>query len=118
MRRWALAATVVLVVAALLMGSALSPMGSEPRSATPVMTQLGLVLLDGDAGLYVLGVMDGSLASRAGIEPGDYLTSARGLPLTAATQLEEILSGQEAAPSLPLTVSRDERLITVNLPIR
>lgn len=117
MRRWAMAAAVVLIAAMLLAGfMQLSSRHDGPASASR-MAQLGLVLLDDDAGLYVLGVIDGSLAGSAGIEPGDYLTSARGTPLTAVAQFEELLAGQEgiAIQSLPLTLNRDNQTYTVSL---
>lgn len=115
MRRWAMAAA-ALISAMLLIGFPRLPgQRHDDHPYASRMAQLGLVLLDDDAGLYVLGVIDGSLAGSAGIEPGDYLTSARGTPLSDASQLEELLAGQEEGTPLPLTLNRQERIYTVSL---
>ena len=120
MRRWIKAAVVVLIAAMLLAGFLLLPTKRDGDAADSRLAQLGLVLLDDEAGLYVLGVIDGGLAGSAGIKPGDYLTCARDTPLTAVAQLEELLISQEdgAAPVLPLTLNRDDRTFTVNLSFR
>ena len=118
MRRWAIVAAVVLTGALLAAGFALLPSRHHGPVSASRMAQLGLVLLDDESGLYVLGVIDGSLASSAGIEPGDYLTRAGGMPLTAASQLEDMLAGRDEAVALPLTLNRHDQTYTVNLSLQ
>ena len=118
MRRWAIVTAVVLTGALLMAGFALLPPRRHGHLSTSRMAQLGLVLLDDASGLYVLGVIDGSLAGSAGIEPGDYLTSTGDMPLTAASQLEDLLAGRNEAVALPLTLNRHDQIFTVNLPLQ
>lgn len=116
MRRWFWAAAVLLVCAALT-GCALlgAPAESRPMAGQACIAATGLVLLDGETGLYVLGVTDGSLASSAGIRPGDYLTGARDVSLSTAAQLEELLTQQGKATILPLTLVRQNQTLVVHL---
>lgn len=82
------------------------------------MTAMGLVLLEDDAGLYVLGVIDGSRAGSAGILPGDRLTAARNTMLTTIAQLEDLLTVQDGMGPVPLTLSRRDQTVTVNLSLQ
>lgn len=119
MKRWAVAAGIALLCVMLAAGVFLSLSREHlPDDAPPRLAELGLLLLDGDDGLFVLGVKDGSLASDVGIRPGDYLTSAQGTMLTSATQLEEMLAGQAETGSVPITLDRQQQTMTVNLTLR
>lgn len=118
MRRWAMAALGVLIGAALIF-SALARFPEQHGAAGGPMKvpEVGLLLLEDEAGLYVLGVIDGSLACDAGILPGDYLINARGMALSTAAQLEELLAAQEMGP-MPVTLGRHEEIVTVQLTLR
>ena len=116
MRRWALAAAVTMAFAALAVVVLAFPKPHEAPSASAGIAAMGLVLLEDDEGLYVLGVIDGSLACSAGIQPGDYLKTARNTSLATIAQLEELLSEQGGA--LPVTLVRRDETFTVNLSLR
>ena len=118
MRRWAMAALGVLIVAALLFSALLrSPERHDTAGGPLKVPEVGLLLLEDEAGLYVLGVIDGSLACGAGILPGDHLINARGVALSTVAQLEELLAAQEKGP-LPMTLGRQEETVTVQLTLR
>lgn len=82
------------------------------------MTELGLMLLEEEGGVYVLAVTDNSLACRAGIEPGDLLTEADGVTLTEITQLEGMLQASPAGGLLHLCLTRDGMPMTLALPVQ
>lgn len=118
MRRWALAMLGVLIGATLIFGAIARFSAKRMTADSPTnMPEVGLLLLEDEAGLYVLGVIDGSLASGAGILPGDYLIKARNTVLTTVSQLEELLVGQESGP-LPVTLDRQEEIVTVELALQ
>ena len=118
MRRWAMAILGVLMGAALIFGtlSRFTDRHMTDDSAMKVPA-VGLLLLEDEAGLYVLGVIDGSLACSAGILPGDYLLNARDTALNTVSQLEELLAEPEINP-IPVTLGRQEETFTVQLPLR
>lgn len=119
MRRWGVAAAVVLIGAALACGALLRlPARHEAFSSPTRIPETGLLLLEDEMGLYVLGVIDGSRACSAGILPGDYLINARGTALTSASQLEELLDGLNESGFLPVTLDRQDETVTVNLSLR
>ena len=117
MRRWVIPAAALLMClaaffAVLLRGADLPPTPDHCR-----MTDLGLLLLEEEAGLYVLGVSDGSAAGIAGILPGDRLTMAAGTALSSAAQLEALLD-QPGLNAIPITLTRQEKLLTLALRLR
>ena len=119
MRRWSIVTAIVLISAIVACGVlwfGLRSPASHDRE--PRITAIGLLLLDDAEGLYVLGVSDGGLASDAGIQPGDYLTMAKGTALTTAAQLEALLDEMDEKTVLPITLDRRNQTITVNLAIR
>ncbi|MCH5286303.1 MAG: PDZ domain-containing protein [Christensenellaceae bacterium] len=119
MRRWAMAAAVVLIGAALACGAFLRlPARHLATDAPTRIPETGLLLLEDEMGLYVLGVIDGSLACNAGILPGDYLTNVRDMVLTSASQLEEMLTGSCENGVLPVTLDRQSKTVTVNLALQ
>ena len=118
MRRWVMAAVGVLIGAALIFSALTLLPEQQATDGGPLkVPEVGLLLLEDEAGLYVLGVIDGSLACEAGILPGDHIINARGTALTTATQLEELLAAQEKGP-IPMTLGRQEETVTVHLPLR
>ena len=118
MRRWAVATLGVLIGAALIFGALTRFTAPHVTANSPMrVPEVGLLLLEDEAGLYVLGVIDGSLACGAGILPGDYLINARGTALNTVSQLEDLLAAQESDP-MPVTLGRQEQTLTVQLPLR
>lgn len=57
-------------------------------------------------GIEVVEVVDGSPAHRAGIRPGDILTSAGGRPLARATDLQALMTGEQVGVDFEVTVIR------------
>lgn len=118
MRRW-IAVTVVLLMILALTGALLPLARPAPLpEGTPRMTGLGLVLLENGTSLYVLGVIDGSRASSAGIQPGDRLIAATDTALTTVAQLEALLAAQGESTALPLTLAREDQMMTVQLSLQ
>ena len=118
MKRWFITGIAALALMALA-GILLPAFAPRPLpECSSRMAAMGLVLLEDDTGLYVLGVMDGSRAGSAGIQPGDRLTSAKNVPLTSVAQLEDLLASQEDGAALPLTLARNDQLLTVDLTLQ
>lgn len=118
MKRW-LITGIAMLAAMTLTGLLLPFFVPHPQPEIPArLAAMGLILLEDDAGLYVLGVMDGSRAGSAGIRPGDCLTAAKSIALTSVAQLEDLLSCQESGAVLPLTLARNDQLLTVDLTLQ
>lgn len=119
MRRWAMATLGVLIGATLIFGALARSTKQHVTADSPMkVPEVGLLLLEDEMGLYVLGVINGSRAFDAGILPGDYLINARGAALSTATQLEELLAAQDGSDLLPVTLGRQGENVTVNLALR
>lgn len=110
---------VVLALCLLAGGVALyqSYQTDEPAESATRMAALGLMLLDGDEGVSVLAVRDGSPADRAGIEPGDVLLQADGSAVTDVLQLEELLAQAQQQMCIELRRSQEE-LVTLQLKVQ
>lgn len=105
MRRWILAAALVLM--ACLLATAW-PGQDGPDGETPPLrsaAEAGLVLQENSEGVWVMAVKEHSAASQADIRPGDYLEAAQGATLTDLSSLEMLWP----APSegLHMTLRRD-----------
>ncbi len=96
-----LAVVCVLAMAGLLLCRDTVPVDKAPGTAA-----LGLMLLDGETGVYVLAVTENSPADAAGIAPGDILLQAGGVQVVSAEQMDELARGEWA--SLPVTILRDD----------
>jgi serine protease Do len=78
---------------------------------------LGLTVTSGARGPIVEGVTRGSLAERAGLEPGDRLLAANGQRLEGTEQLgHEVLRGLDRG-SLLLVVGRGRYAYNLNFPL-
>lgn len=102
----ALLATLLLVLC--LLTRQIPTVESDQRNAAA----LGILLLEESDGLFVLAVIDSSIAAKANIEPGDILQYANDTPLTAATDLDHVLSAADTGQRLCLTLIRDEQVLT------
>lgn len=83
----------------------LQPISDRPTFARP---WLGVRLIETNAaeGLVVLNVTAGSPAASAGLQPGDVITSARGVPVTRLAVLDDMLSTMQPHSDLQLGVLR------------
>ncbi len=86
----------------------------EPAENATRMAALGLMLLDGEEGVSVLAVRDGSPADKAGILPGDVLLQADGASVADILQLEALLT--QAQRPMCLEVRRNQaEMMTLQL---
>ena len=113
-----LIAAVLLAAAGVALACLMHFPAQQHASPPSRMTELGLMLLEEEGGVYVLAVTDNSLACRAGIEPGDLLTEADGVTLTEITQLEGMLQASPADGLLHLCLTRDGMPMTLALPVQ
>jgi len=95
--------------ARLTLGLAIAP----SRAARRMRVAVGLPERDG---LLVRGVEEGGPAARAGIERGDLIVAAGGVPVTRADDLYETLDRAEPGATLELALVRgtDERSVVVS----
>ena len=100
--RWLCVGLVVILAAALLCCASL-PADEEANASS--MADYGLMLLDSDSGVSVLAVRDRSPADKAGIQPGDILTSANDTPFATIEQLDALLL-EDADRTLRLKLQR------------
>lgn len=86
-------------------------------AATPYThsTELGLLLLDQEDGLYLLAVTEGSVAQRAGFLPGDLLLKSGSERLTSVTELDALIAGDDDV--LRITLLRNNQEMNLKLPI-
>ena len=112
-RRWICGALLVLAVTALGFYVLKTP---EETPTADSSAALGMMLLEREAGLYVLAVTKDSPADRADIHPGDYLISAGDAPLREVRQLDKMIV--DAGNALPLHLRRENEALWVNLPLR
>lgn len=90
-----------------------SGIGWKPAS-TSVSQRIGVKLSESPQGLKVSAVMRGSPAEAAGLAAGDELIALDGWRLKRADDWQTLV----VSPSLkPLLISRDQRLITLTLPL-
>ena len=87
-------------------------LGLQAQAITPRIAQaLGL---KESKGVVVTGVGDGSAAARAGLQPGDVLTSLNGKPLQSVQQLRNTEGLLPLGSSLQLGIVRDGQPRQVN----
>ena len=116
-KRLILIMAVALIAAGLSLAFLYAP--ARENAAPPSrMTELGLMLLEEEDGIYVLAVTDRSPACRAGIEPGDLLTGVNGDSLTEIAQLEAMLQDVPEGGALRLGLVRNGASMTLTLPVQ
>ena len=116
-RRFFLMMAAVMAVMGLALACLYSP--AQEHAASPSrMTELGLMLLEDEGGIYVLAVTDRSPACRAGIEPGDLLTGVDGKSLTEIAQLEAMLQHVPEGGAMRLGLVRNGASMTLTLPVQ
>ena len=60
-------------------------------------------------------VMSGSPADKAGVKPGDIITKIDGTNVTAQTSITSILGKHKVGDTIPLTIVRSSKTITLNV---
>ena len=113
MKRWIILIMIVLAVAAAAMAWIYLPIPS-PQQDVVSAADLGLLLLDGDDGISVLGVLDKSLAEQAGIDPGDVLTRINETSLTTVEMLDNLLMNG-SADTFVLELQRGKNVFFVEI---
>lgn len=109
-------AALLLAAVLLIVGAYYGFMRNEPLPQDGSSAGFGLMLLERDAGLYVLAVTQDSPADRAEIHPGDYLLRAGEERLHTTAQLDALIDG--AGDVLRLVLLREEQELTVQLSTR
>jgi chaperonin cofactor prefoldin len=87
-------------------------MGEQPR------VMMGITMsdaADGETGAVVDSVMDGLPASKAGLQPGDRITSADGKKVESQQGLRDILKDKNPGDSIELKVDRDGKTKTLSI---
>ncbi len=113
-----------LIIAALLLALALgtwmlfAPEKAPERDEIPNAADLGLLLLEEDGQVVVLGVNEDSPAAMAGFEPGDRILSTDGTHVGSVEELEASFLRMDRQEKLPLMVRRDALERVVLLPMR
>lgn len=101
-----------------LTGNAASTQSSQNSGRGVRRAQLGVGVKNIDpafpsnqvSGVVVTQVDPGTAAERAGIKPGDVLTSINGTPVKDAATFRELVRGSEPGSVMTLSVFRDQRL--------
>ncbi|MBA2779820.1 ChaN family lipoprotein [Billgrantia kenyensis] len=94
-------------------------LAATPAEALPPM-QLGVYIVPHEDGIEVHGILDGSVAERAGLEEGDIILRAAGEALGRPADLTRLVQRQPPGTLLPLEVRRngEEREILARFPPR
>lgn len=108
----------LLVLSALLLLAILLLRKEEPVSLTEQSNaaSMGILLLEENDGLYVLAVIEQSVAAKANIEPGDLLYRANDIPLTSVSEFDTLLNTSNKENRLRLTLTRDGAQLIRYLP--
>ncbi|MDE1893854.1 MAG: Do family serine endopeptidase [Pseudomonadota bacterium] len=86
-------------------------LGVQVQAITPRIARL--LKINGSSGVVVTGVNDGSAASRAGLQPGDVLSSLDGKPLQSVQQLRNTEGLLPLGSKLQLGIVRDGKPLHV-----
>ena len=78
---------------------------TEVEGRTP--PRLGVYLLDGEQGVEIGQVVDGSVASDAGLKAGDRIVSAAGVAVSSSGEMIAIVRNQQHGTWLPITITRE-----------
>jgi uncharacterized iron-regulated protein len=81
--------------------------------AEPAPPRLGVELAQGDGGVRVVRVQDGSVAAAAGLRPDDVVVAAAGTPTPQPSALRTVVEATAPGTWLPLTVRRGGRTRTI-----
>ena len=113
MKRWILLAVIVLAAAAVVIARH-SPPAPSSQTGVASAADLGLLLLDTDEEISVLGVQDKSLAERADIRPGDVLLHINGISLSTVEALDSMLRSR-SEDTLLIGLQRGKDIFSVRI---
>ena len=89
---------------------------AKAGQANPATPKLGLSVRDAPGGgVEVGGTRPGSLAQRAGLQPGDFLESLAGQPVRSVADLEKLGARLRSGQRVPLGVRRAGQLLELDL---
>jgi len=80
-------------------------------------TEIGTTYKEGE-GVYIMGVLEGSAASGAGIKKGDVVTKINGVPVSGGPELQEQISRYKPGDKISLTYKRNGTESTTNLTLK
>ena len=84
------------------------------RRSTVRRGWLGISLGDGDAGVGVADVTEGSPAAKAGLQPGDQIQSIDGQPMRSMEQVVDTVGSHSPGDTLSIQVLRDDQQVTLS----
>lgn len=102
-------------------GRVIRPLGNQyagSQTAQSSRPMLGIGISDADKGVRIDAVQSNSVASDAGLRPGDVIVSVDGQELRSADQLKGMIDQKLAGQDLPMTVLRggDSTQLTASFP--
>ena len=88
-------------------------LAAHADEAAPQRPRLGVLIGDGDGGVRVKKVIEGSVAEAAGLAPGDLIREAAGVAVAKASDLIAIVRRQAPGTWLPLRVRRGAETVDI-----
>ena len=68
-----------------------------------------------DKGAFVRSVLEGQPAAKAGLQPGDVVTSLDGRPCLGGTQLRNYVASRPPGTTVAMDVNRDGKLLQIRV---
>ena len=88
-------------------------LAAQADEAAPQRPKLGVLIGDGDGGVRVKKVIEGSVAEAAGLAPGDLIREAAGVAVSKTSDLIAIVRRQAPGTWLPLRVRRGAETVDI-----
>ncbi len=88
-------------------------LAAHADEAAPQRPKLGVLIGDGDGGVRVEKVIEGSVAEAAGLAPGDLIREAAGVAVSKTSDLIAIVRRQAPGTWLPLRVRRGAETVDI-----
>ena len=88
-------------------------LAAQADAAAPQRPKLGVLIGDGDGGVRVEKVIEGSVAEAAGLAPGDLIREAAGVAVSKTSDLIAIVRRQAPGTWLPLRVRRGAETVDI-----
>lgn len=88
-------------------------LAAHADEAAPQRPKLGVLIGDGDGGVRVKKVIEGSVAEAAGLAPGDLIREAAGVAVSKTSDLIAIVRRQAPGTWLPLRVRRGAETVDI-----
>lgn len=81
------------------------------------LTEAGLGALGIDNGIVITGVIEGSPAESAGLQPYDVILQIDGEDITSAEQIQELISSKQVGDKITMRILRDDQTANIGLTI-